>query len=272
MEIYLEHGISSPKKTVQVSVPLIADRSEIDNVQVKATVKDVGLDELQVGSSQGLGVFGPETIHVGTDVVPENMHDGGSDGQRDVGPDNVAAGGSEGVRDVGPNTVAAAGNEGVTDSGPNTVRDVGPKIVADASSEEVRDAGAQNMEYDEVEPDIMQNLLNTEETIAGCESSDDSLRGVHFEDSEEERALGAGDGFMHPEVGQAEAELNDKIHIFDSGSNGFVFESLEWFVASNVRAGSQKPAAKSTCIGNEHVAVEVENCAMMEEVGNSGDV
>ncbi|KAJ1418399.1 hypothetical protein SESBI_15900 [Sesbania bispinosa] len=62
MEIYLEHGISSPKKTVQVSVPLIADRSETENVQVEATVKDVGLEEMQVGSSQGLGVDGPETI------------------------------------------------------------------------------------------------------------------------------------------------------------------------------------------------------------------
>ncbi|KAJ1434579.1 putative E3 ubiquitin-protein ligase [Sesbania bispinosa] len=172
MEIYLEHGISSPKKTVQVSVPLIADKSETENVQVKATVKDVGLDEMQVGSSQGLGVVG--------------------DGQRDVGPDNVAAGGSEGVRDVGPKIVAACGNEGVvTDARPKIVRDVGPKIVADAGSEGVRDAGAQKVEYDEVEPEIMQNLPNTKEIVAGSESSDDLVRGVHFEDNEEERALGA---------------------------------------------------------------------------------
>ncbi|KAJ1430024.1 hypothetical protein SESBI_08094 [Sesbania bispinosa] len=128
------------------------------------------------------------------------MQDRGSHGQRDVGPDNVAVGGSKGLTDVGPTTVAGAGNEGVTNAGPNTPRDVGPKIVADASSEGVRDAGAHN-------------LPNTEETYAGNDSSDDSLRGVYFEDSEEERALGADDGFMHPEVGQAEAELNDKVRM-----------------------------------------------------------
>ncbi|KAJ1393213.1 hypothetical protein SESBI_35177 [Sesbania bispinosa] len=199
-----EHSGCSPKKTVQVSVPLIADNSETENVQVNATVKDVGLDEMQVGSSQGLGAVGPDEIHVGgsgglggvghetmhvggsegqRDVVPETMHVGGSDGQRDVGPDNVAAGGSEGVRDVGPKIVAAGGSDGVRDArpkivvaggsegvrdvGPKIVRDVGPKIVADAGSEGVRDVVAQNVEYDE--------------------------------DSEEERALGADDDFMHPE-------------------------------------------------------------------------
>ncbi|KAJ1441252.1 hypothetical protein SESBI_01390 [Sesbania bispinosa] len=241
-------SFGASKKTLNSSnVPVAADKSETKNVQVKATVKDVGLDEMQVGSSQGLGVVGPETIHVGGSgglggVGPETMHVVGSegvggvgpdtmhvegtmnirelgDGQRDVGPDNVAAGGSEGVRDVGPKIVAAGGNEGVTDVGPKTVRDVGP-IVVDASNEGVRDAEAQNVEYDEVEPDIMQNMPNTKETVAGSESSDDSERGVHFEDSEEERALGADDSFMHPEVGQIEAELNDKVRMMKEKQAG----------------------------------------------------
>ncbi|KAJ1386596.1 hypothetical protein SESBI_40646 [Sesbania bispinosa] len=242
-----ERGFCSPKKgTGQVSVPLLADRSETENVQVKGTVNDVGLDEIQglgvfgpetvhVGGSGGLGGFrpetmqdgvsevvegvGPETMHVGenmhvgsetmhvgenmnlglndglnevqTDVVPETMQDGGSRGQRDVGPDNVAVGGSKGLTDAGPNTVAGASNERVTNAGPNTPRDVGAH-----------------------------NLPNTEETYAGNDSSDDSLRGVHFEDSEEERALGADDGFMHPEVGQAEAELNDKVRMMKEKKGG----------------------------------------------------
>ncbi|KAJ1375713.1 hypothetical protein SESBI_50706 [Sesbania bispinosa] len=40
----------------------------------------------------------------------------------------------------------------------------------------------------------------------------DSMRGVHFDDFEEERALGAGDEFNHAYVGQAEAELNKKVN------------------------------------------------------------
>ncbi|KAJ1440315.1 hypothetical protein SESBI_01880 [Sesbania bispinosa] len=192
---------------MQVSVPLIADKSETENVQVKATVKDVGLYEMQ--GSGGLGGVEPETIHVkGSEGVggvrSETMHVGGSEVRRDVGHDNVAAG----------------GNEGVTDARPKIVRDVGPKIVVDAGSEGVRDAGAQNVEYDEVEPDIMQNLPNTEETVAGSESSDDLVRGVRSEDSEEERALGADDGFMHPEVGQVEVELNDKVRMMKEKQAG----------------------------------------------------
>ncbi|KAJ1388797.1 hypothetical protein SESBI_38781, partial [Sesbania bispinosa] len=41
--------------------------------------------------------------------------------------------------------------------------------------------------------------------------SEDSVRDVHFDDSEKERAIGAGDGFSIPEVGQAEADLNERV-------------------------------------------------------------
>ncbi|KAJ1385499.1 hypothetical protein SESBI_41623 [Sesbania bispinosa] len=43
------------------------------------------------------------------------------------------------------------------------------------------------------------------------ESSDESLKDVHFDDSEEERDLGLDDGFDLPEVGEAEASLNKEL-------------------------------------------------------------
>ncbi|KAJ1380571.1 hypothetical protein SESBI_45910 [Sesbania bispinosa] len=56
--------------------------------------------------------------------------------------------------------------------------------------------------------------------VVGPRSSEDSLRDVHFEDSEEERALNADDGFMHDGVDQAEVELNEKKRGRGSGQNG----------------------------------------------------
>ncbi|KAJ1420642.1 hypothetical protein SESBI_14217 [Sesbania bispinosa] len=43
------------------------------------------------------------------------------------------------------------------------------------------------------------------------DSSDESLNNVHFDDSEEERDLGSDDGFNLPEVGVAEAALNEEL-------------------------------------------------------------
>ncbi|KAJ1413283.1 hypothetical protein SESBI_19830 [Sesbania bispinosa] len=40
------------------------------------------------------------------------------------------------------------------------------------------------------------------------DSSDDSVKGIHFSDSEEERDLGLDDGFDLPDVGEADAILN----------------------------------------------------------------
>ncbi|KAJ1381097.1 hypothetical protein SESBI_45445 [Sesbania bispinosa] len=43
------------------------------------------------------------------------------------------------------------------------------------------------------------------------DSSDESLHNVHFDDSEEERDLGSDDGFKLPEVGVADAALNEEL-------------------------------------------------------------
>ncbi|KAJ1375684.1 hypothetical protein SESBI_50732 [Sesbania bispinosa] len=43
------------------------------------------------------------------------------------------------------------------------------------------------------------------------ESSDDSVKGIHFNDIEEERDLGNDDGFDLPDLGEAEAILNEQI-------------------------------------------------------------
>ncbi|KAJ1376004.1 Papain-like cysteine peptidase superfamily [Sesbania bispinosa] len=53
--------------------------------------------------------------------------------------------------------------------------------------------------------------LNEGEEGAESDTGEDSVRGIHFDDSKEERAIGYDDGFRHDEVGQAEAELNERL-------------------------------------------------------------
>ncbi|KAJ1390110.1 Transposase, MuDR, plant [Sesbania bispinosa] len=211
----------------QVSVPLLTDKSETENVQVKGTVNDVGLDEIQglggfgpetvhVGGSGGLGGVGsetmqdgvsevvegvgPETMHVGENMhvgsetmhVGENMNLGLNDGlnevQTDVVPETMQDGGSHGQRDVGPDNVAVGGSKGLTDAGPNTV--------AGAGNEGVTNAGPNT-------PGMLGLII--------CQTQKKHML---------ERALGADDGFMHPEVGQAEAELNDKVRMMKEKKGG----------------------------------------------------
>ncbi|KAJ1386164.1 hypothetical protein SESBI_41082 [Sesbania bispinosa] len=75
--------------------------------------------------------------------------------------------------------------------------------------------------HDDVELED-QNLEETTD-VEGAESdtSEDSVRGIHFDDSEEERVIDTDDGFRHDVVGEAETELNERLNNMNrqAGSN-----------------------------------------------------
>ncbi|KAJ1410545.1 hypothetical protein SESBI_21859 [Sesbania bispinosa] len=78
---------------------------------------------------------------------------------------------------------------------------VDPEGVEPIDDPEVVEA---NVDLEGVEPNV-----DPEGVDSDC--SEDSVRDVHFDDSEEERAIGADDGFSMPEVGQVEADLNERV-------------------------------------------------------------
>ncbi|KAJ1428937.1 hypothetical protein SESBI_08653 [Sesbania bispinosa] len=60
------------------------------------------------------------------------------------------------------------------------------------------------------EPKNLNEAPNVEEERVESDYNEDSMRDVHFDENEEERATRANDGFRIPEVGQVEANLNKK--------------------------------------------------------------
>ncbi|KAJ1376302.1 hypothetical protein SESBI_50076 [Sesbania bispinosa] len=160
MEIYLEHGMSNEKNVLSVSVPLLTNNAQTENVEVNEdVVASEGLKDVNVNEEVPVDFNVDETVNVNEEV-----------------PDDVI--GSEGLKD------GEAFN--VNDEVPVNVN-VNEEVPVDVDNGQV---------YDEAEDD--------------SDGSVDSMRGVHFDDSEEERALGADDGFNHADVGHAEAELNEK--------------------------------------------------------------
>ncbi|KAJ1392049.1 hypothetical protein SESBI_36120 [Sesbania bispinosa] len=73
----------------------------------------------------------------------------------------------------------------------------------------------ENTHGENTHDDVELNNQNLEENtdVEGAESdtSEDSMRGIHFDDSEEERVIDTDDGFRHDEVGEAEIELNERL-------------------------------------------------------------
>ncbi|KAJ1428311.1 hypothetical protein SESBI_09042 [Sesbania bispinosa] len=161
MEIYLEHGISSEKNVLNVSVPLLTNKAQTENVEVNEDV-----------------------------VASEGLNDGEADNVNDEVPVDVV--GSEGLND----------GEDV-----NVNEEVHVDVM---SSDGLNDGEVVNVN-EEVPVHVDHGQLE-EEDEDDSYGSVDSMRGVHFDDSKEERALGADDEFNHVDVGQAEAELNEKVN------------------------------------------------------------
>ncbi|KAJ1391148.1 hypothetical protein SESBI_36910 [Sesbania bispinosa] len=70
------------------------------------------------------------------------------------------------------------------------------------------------------EQNEMQSAGEGETELDYNSNSDESLKEVHFDDSEEERDLGIEDGFDLRDVGQAEEELNEIVENMKNQSDG----------------------------------------------------
>ncbi|KAJ1433050.1 hypothetical protein SESBI_06266 [Sesbania bispinosa] len=72
------------------------------------------------------------------------------------------------------------------------------------------DVSAVNVEGEMQEDDVIIGNVSAGDEDEN-DSSDESLNNVHFDDDEEEKDLGSDDGFNLPEVGVAEAGLNEEL-------------------------------------------------------------
>ncbi|KAJ1376729.1 putative radical SAM protein [Sesbania bispinosa] len=138
-----------------------------------------------------------EKVHendvVNEDMGCEQLNNAGVDKVNDVVNEDMSC---EQLNDVGVDKVNEVVNE---DVGCEKLNDAG----VDKVNEVVNDMQA---EHGSDVPNIVEV-----EAEAESDASEQSIRDVHFDDSEEERALGADDGFNYGDVGQSEEELNEKL-------------------------------------------------------------
>ncbi|KAJ1413118.1 hypothetical protein SESBI_19877 [Sesbania bispinosa] len=150
-------------------VPLLTNNAQTENVEVNEdVVASEGLKDVNVNEEVPVDFNVNETVNV-NEEVPEDV----------IGSEGLKDGEAFNVNDEVP--INVIGSEGLKDGVPVNVN-VNEEVPVDVDNGQVDD---------EAEDD--------------SDGSVDSMRGVHFDDSEEERALGADDGFNH-----AEAELNEK--------------------------------------------------------------
>ncbi|KAJ1428985.1 putative radical SAM protein [Sesbania bispinosa] len=107
------------------------------------------------------------------------------------------------------------------DDGVDKVNEV---VNKDVGCEQLNDVGVDkvNEVVNDMQAEHGSDVPNTVEVEAEAESdaSEQSIKDVDFDDSEEERALGVDDWFNYGDVGQAEAGLNEKLKNMKKGVRG----------------------------------------------------
>ncbi|KAJ1390103.1 hypothetical protein SESBI_37719 [Sesbania bispinosa] len=214
MEIYLEHGMSREANVKTLKVPLLTDKTETEKVHVNEVVnEDVSCEQLNdVGVDMVNDVVNDM---VNQDVGCEQLNDTGVDKVNEVVNEDV---GCEQLNDVGVDKVNDVVNEDVgceqlNDTGVDKVNEV---VNEDVGCDQVNDVGDDKV--NEVFNDMQAE--HGSDVEAESDASEESIRDVHFDDSEEERALGADDGFNYGDVRQAEAELNERLKNMKKGMGG----------------------------------------------------
>ncbi|KAJ1428961.1 hypothetical protein SESBI_08681 [Sesbania bispinosa] len=184
MEIYLEHGMSSEANVKTLKVHSLTDKTESEKVHVNEVInEDVGCEQL---NDAGIDMVNDV---VNPDVGCEQLNDTVVDKVNEVVNEDV-------------------GCEQLNDAGGDKVNDMANDMVnEDMGLGQLNDTGV----------DKAQHGSDAEDE---SDASEESIRDVHFDDSEEERALGADDGFNYGDVGQAEAELNEKLENMKKGVRG----------------------------------------------------
>ncbi|KAJ1375419.1 hypothetical protein SESBI_51032 [Sesbania bispinosa] len=86
-------------------------------------------------------------------------------------------------------------------------------------------------------------------------SSDGSVKGIHFSDSEEERGLGLDDGFDNAEIGEAEAVLNQQIE--NMKKNNVVVDMV-----GDGAPVKKKKTPRMGRMGSVGIAIDVERLAV----------
>ncbi|KAJ1388954.1 hypothetical protein SESBI_38706 [Sesbania bispinosa] len=203
MEIYLEHGMGSEANVKTLKVPLLTDKTETKKVQENEVInEDVGCEQLNDAGVDKVNDVVNDMVN--QYVGCEQLNDTGVDKvnevvNEDVGCDQLNNVGVDKVNDVVNDMVNPdVGCEQLNDTGVDKVNEV---VNEDVGCDQVNDAG------DDKVSEVVNDMQAEHGSDAEAESdaSEESIRVVHFDDSEEERALGADDGFNYGDVGQAEA-------------------------------------------------------------------
>ncbi|KAJ1428931.1 hypothetical protein SESBI_08647 [Sesbania bispinosa] len=137
----------------------------------------------------------------------------------------------------------------------------------DGEAVQVSEGDDENTHGENTHDDVELNNQNLEENTdveeAESDTSEDSVRGIHFDDSEEERVIDTDDGFRHDEVGEAETELNERLN------------NMKRQAGSNINAGGSAIGpneGRGSRQRGEPIAPEVENMHAMEEEYDSEEL